>query len=48
MNAAPSKAAQPASVAVWDPAVRVSHWLLVALFAVVYVTAEPVAPRSTN
>jgi cytochrome b len=40
MNAAPSKAAQPASVAVWDPAVRVSHWLLVALFAVVYVTAE--------
>jgi cytochrome b len=40
MNRAPSKAAQSASVLVWDPAVRVGHWLLVVLFAIVYLTAE--------
>jgi cytochrome b len=28
------------SVKVWDPAVRLGHWLLAALFAVAYVTGE--------
>jgi cytochrome b len=35
-----SKAVQPRSVAIWDLPVRVGHWLLVALFAIVYLTAE--------
>lgn len=40
MNGVPSKAVQLRWIAVWDPAVRIGHWALVAAFAVAYLSAE--------
>ncbi len=34
------EAKQARQVAVWDPVVRYGHWLLVASFAVAYLSAE--------
>jgi cytochrome b len=31
---------QPATIRVWDPLVRISHWLLVGLFAFAFVSSE--------
>lgn len=35
-----SASTRPRRVYVWDPAVRVGHWALVAAFAVAYFSAE--------
>jgi cytochrome b len=40
MNSTMSSTAQSRLSAVWDPLVRITHWLLVGAFATAYVTAE--------